>query len=269
MAFVGVGPDSQPRTTVLEYARARGLSTGLVTTTYLTDATPAAFATHFPARDHLEIAKQMAAERITVLMGGGREKFSDTQADGSPSPLDRMRDHYAYVESAAALGRLDLDTVTTLLGLFSDGDMALAPDRSPSLADLTRTALAVLDHNPRGFFLLVENEETDTQAHHNEPYSVIASEMLAFDDAIRVAVEYRVRQPNALILVLGDHETGGLALMQDDEGRPRLRYTTTGHTAEMVPVFAQGPSAERFGGLLGNDAVGRNLIALIKRGGGT
>jgi alkaline phosphatase len=269
MGAVGVGPDSVELMTVLEHARERGLSTGLVTTTRLTDATPAAFATHWPARNHFEIALQFAAQEITVLLGGGRATFTRVPDDGSPTILSRMLARYRYVESAEALDRLDLDTVPALLGLFADTDLPLAPDRQPSLATLTDAALTVLDRNPRGFFLMVENEETDTQAHHNEPYSVLKEEMLALDDAIRVAAEYRARQPNTLIIVVGDHETGGLSLVQDDDGQPQLRYITPGHTAALLPIFAHGPSAQRFGGLIRNDEVGRNLIALVRRGGGT
>jgi alkaline phosphatase len=269
MRAVGVGPDSARRTTVLEYARQRGLSTGLVSTTRLTDATPAAFATHWPNRDHYEIARQFATQDITVLLGGGREGFARIPDDGPPSPLDRMRGRYVYVESADGLERLDPDTVTALLGLLAEADLPLAPERRPSLADLTRTALTILDRNPRGFFLMVENEETDTQAHHNEPYAVLEAEMLALDDAIRVAVDYRARQPNTLIVVVGDHETGGTALVQDDDGAPGLRYITPGHTAALIPIFAHGPSAQRFGGLIRNDEVGRHLIAIVQRGGGT
>ena len=269
MKAVGVGPDTLPRTTVLEYARERGLSTGLVTTTYVTDATPAAFATHWPNRDHLEIARQMSAQQLTVLLGGGREMFDYATEDGSPNPLTLMRSRYTYVETPEAFATLDLDTVSALLGLFAQRDMELAPDRHPSLAEMTRTAIAMVDRNPRGFFLLVENEETDTQTHHNEPYDTVAAEMVALDDAIRVAMEYRARQPNTLILVTGDHETGGLSVLDDEDGRPRLRYTTLGHSANMVPIFAHGPSAERFGGLLTSDEVGRHLIAIVRRGGGT
>ncbi len=269
MGAIGVGPDSARRTTVLEYARERGLSTGLVSTTRLTDATPAAFATHWPSRDHYEVAGQLATQDITVLLGGGREMFTSVSDDETPSPLDQMRDRYVYVESADELERLDPDTVTALLGLLAEGDMPLAPERRPSLADLTRTAISILDRNPRGFFLMVENEETDTQAHHNEPYPVLEAEMLALDDAIRVAVDYRARQPNTLIVVVGDHETGGMALVQDDEGAPELRYITPGHTAALIPIFAHGPSAQRFGGLITNGEVGRHLIAIVQRGGGT
>lgn len=265
MGALGLGPDLTARTTVLEIAQARGMATGLVTTTRLTDATPAAFAAHYPARDHLEVARQLAAHRVTVLLGGGREIFSLAPAADSATALDVMRQRYTYVETADQLAEVRPDAVRSLLGLFADGDMALAPERSPSLADMTRAALAVLDREPSGFFLLVENEETDTQAHENQAFAVLAAEMQALDEAIAVAVEYQRHHPETLIVVTGDHETGGVAVHVDSTGAPALRYTTRGHTAGLLPLFAHGPGADRFRGLLPNDAVGRRLRELVER----
>ena len=265
MGAVGVGADSLPRTSALEFAQQRGMSTGLITTTRLTDATPAGFAAHYPRRDDVAIAAQMAVKDVTVLLGGGRDAFGTARLDSATTALAAMRRRYAYVETADQLAALDVDTVPRLLGLFAEADMPLAPLRSPALAEMTQTALEILDRNPRGFFLLVENEETDTQAHHNEPYDVIAAEMLDLDAAIRTALAYRERHPETLIVITGDHETGGLSVLANDEGNPELRYTTAGHTAGMLPIFAVGPGAERFGGMHANDEIGRRLIESVRR----
>lgn len=263
---VGVGPDSQPRQTVLEAAKERGLSTGLVTTTLLTDATPAAFTSHVAGRRNpVEIAAQMAIAGVDVLLGGGRVVFQRVMTRDSVLLLDAMRRRYTYVSSADSLKALRLNRVRALLGLFAEGDMDLGFARSPSLADMARAALEVLDQNPRGFFLLVENEETDTQAHRNQPYDVIAAEMVTFDDAVHVALEYQEQHPETLLVVLGDHETGGLALQPDSLGAVVTMYTTTGHTAELVPVFARGPRAERFAGIITNSRVGELLHAAVRR----
>jgi alkaline phosphatase len=266
MGAIGVGPDSQPRPTVLEVAKQRGLSTGLVTTTLLTDATPAAFAAHAVGRSNpVEIAAQIALAGVDVLLGGGRMVFERVLTRDSVPLLDALRRRYTYVDSGDSLKALRLNRVRALLGLFAERDMALGFARSPSLADMTRAALEVLDQNPQGFFLLVENEETDTQAHRNQPYEVIAAEMVAFDDAVRAALAYQNRHPQTLLVVLSDHETGGLALQPDSTGAVVAAYTTTGHTAALVPVFARGPRAERFGGIIPNARVGELLLAAVRR----
>jgi alkaline phosphatase len=187
-----------------------------------------------------------------------------TTEDGTPL-LETMLPNYSYVTSAESLEALPLDRVRRLLGLLADQDMDLGFARSPSLADMTRAALEVLGRNSQGFFLLVENEQTDTQAHRNQPYDVIAAEMITFDEAVRVGLEYQARHPETLLVVLGDHETGGLALQPDSLGNVVAMYTTTGHTAELIPVFARGPRAERFAGIITNARVGELLHAAVRR----
>jgi len=259
---VGIGPDSQPRTTVLELAKRRGMSTGLVTTTQLVDATPAAFAAHVTSRGRAgEIARQMATHDVTVLLGGGRRVFANTHFPDGQSVLDSLRRRYTYVEDDSGLAALRTDTVSRLLGLFAAGDMPVARERRPTLATLARTTLAVLDQNPRGFFALIETEETDTQGHRNAPFGVIAREMEAFDETVRVGLAYQRRHPETLVIVLGDHDTGGLAILNDStHTHPVAAYLTGDHSANLVPLFASGPGAEAFGGIIRNDRIGQLLL---------
>ena len=252
--YGGIGVDAElaPRPTVLEVAEDHGRATGLVTTTFLLDATPAAFAAHVPNRsDWAEIARQMLDQDIEVLMGDGLEWF-----DSLP-----IRERYLVVTDAAGLEAVDTDTVSRLLGLFPIDDVADPARRRPSLAEMTKTALEILDRDPDGFFLLVETEHTDHRAHDNAPLSTIQAEMLAFDEAIRVVVDYRSRHPETLIVVAGDHETGGLALVADEADSVRARYVTPGHSLELVPMFSIGPGADDLTGILSNAAVGRALLA--------
>ncbi len=93
--------------------------------------------------------------------------------------------------------------------------------------------------------------------------------MLDFDAAVAVALEYREKHPETLIVVTGDHETGGLALQYDSTRTLVARYTTGSHTAAMVPLFAVGPEAERFGGISTNARVGALLLEIVGRRPGT
>ena len=161
---IGVAADLEPRPTVLEIAEEKGRATGLVTTTFLLDATPAAFAAHVPnRRDWPEIARQMLDQDIEVLMGDGLEWF-----DSLP-----IRERYPVVTDAAGLAAVDTDQVPRLLGLFPIDAVADPARREPSLSDMTRSALEILDRDPDGFFLLVENEHTDHRAHDNAPLQMI------------------------------------------------------------------------------------------------
>lgn len=261
---LGVGPDSQPRTTALEIAQQRDMATGLITTTFVIDATPAAFAVHGLRTDFRNTARQMAAKNVTVILGGGRLVFEAVAGADSLPLLFDLEKRYTYVDTVTQFRALQPERIERLLGLFAERDMPLAPRREPSLAAMTKTALAVLDRNPRGFFLLVENEETDSRAHNNDSLHVLVSEMLAFDDAVLEGLAYQARNPETLIVVLGDHETGGFSVTTDSTGALIAGYHTGGHTAEPVPVFARGPGAEHFTGLLENQHVGVLLQAAVQ-----
>jgi alkaline phosphatase len=110
---------------------------------------------------------------------------------------------------------------------------------------------------------MVENEHIDHFGHENLPLGAIVAEVLELDRAIGVALEYRSRNPDILIVVVGDHDTGGLDLSPDSTGSLAASWGTTRHTAEMVPVFALGPGAEEFGGVRTGAEIGRALLRAV------
>ena len=320
---IGVDPDSNSVTTIVEVAQGRGMATGLVATSSITHATPAAFAAHVPNRDlEFEIARQMAAADVDVILGGGRKWFDPARRPDSLDLLSDIADRYAYVESAAELGDVETSEVRKLFGLFAVEHMPAARTRLPTLPVMTQAALEVLDHDPDGFFLMVEGSQPDWRGHDHESLGAIVAEMLDLDRAIGVALEYQIRHPETLIVVTADHETGGLAIQQAGSrrlltraavaadstvaqlveasavGDPELaaladsarwymarlsssmrsqarhmgdssalvaRYTTGNHTAQMVPLFASGPGAERFGGIKDNWRIGELLLEVVRR----
>jgi alkaline phosphatase len=276
---IGVDPDTNLVTTVLEIARERGMATGLVATSSITHATPAAFVAHVPRRSmEWEIARQIVAADVNVILGGGRRFFDPARR---PDWLDLLSDitaNYAYVETEAELRATDTSEATKLFGLFAVEAMPPAPSRSPTLPSMTEAALEVLDNDPDGFFLMVEGSQPDWRAHDNDSLEAVVAEMLDLDRAIGVALEYRRLHPETLIVVTADHETGGLAVQMAGQSdmtthAPHVgdasdlvaRYTTGSHTAEMVPLFATGPGAERFGGINDNAEIGALLMEAVRR----
>jgi alkaline phosphatase len=239
---IGVGPDSLPRPSVIDYAEDAGLATGIVTTAQLIDATPA-------------IANEMANHGIEVLLGDGQ---------GVLEANPRFGDGYTVIRDPSRLRELPLDTLSNVLGLFNTLE-ATASSRDPSLATMTAAALQILDRDPDGFFLLVETEQTDERGHDNAPLQVIAAEMAHFDEAIRRALDYQSAHPETLIVVTSDHETGGFSVFPDENDVLTGSYTTLGHTAEPVPIFAIGPGAEVFGGVQTDAEIGRHLIEHVRR----
>ncbi len=265
---VGVGPDTTAVTTVVEIAESLGWATGLVATSRITHATPASFIAHVPSRQmYDEIAVQMATSGVEVMLGGGTDYFDPAVRQDGRDLIDVLGQRGAYVASARAFRSLDLDTVSTLTGLFGRRDMAAAPTRSPSLPEMTEAALGILGRDPDGFFLMVEASQIDWRGHENARLPDLLAEIQDFDRTLQRALAYQERHPNTLLLVLADHSTGGLSIAPDSLGVLDAFYTTEGHTAELTPMFARGPGAQAFGGVMDNDRVGRILLDLVRGGG--
>jgi len=262
--FIGMGPDTVALETVLEQAAARGMATGLVATSSIVHATPASFAAHVPDRYlYEEIAAQLAGSSVNVLLGGGHKFFDPSKRDDGHdylTPLGRSR---RWATSAEDLSGDPVSGKPGLVGLFADNAMKAADEgRSPTLAEMTKAAIAVLERDPDGFFLMVEASQIDWLAHDNEPFDRIAAEVKDCDEAMHAALDYVSGRPGVLLVVVADHETGGLALLEE-AGQWKAAYGSGGHTAELVPLFASGTGSERFGGTHTIDEIGRRLAEVV------
>lgn len=210
---IGVGPDSQPRETVLEAAKKQGWATGIVVTSSVTDATPGSFVAHVPSRlMEFEIAKQMTALSPDVIMGGGTRWFAPTVRPDREDLLAKLATTHTVITDAAAFDAARDTSMKKLVGLFGVHDLPPASSRTPSLPTMTRKAIDILSRDPDGFFLMVEGSQPDWRGHNNQPIGPVIMEMLDLDAAIGVALAYQRRDPEVLILVVADHETGGLAI---------------------------------------------------------
>lgn len=219
--MVGMTSDGKPVRTAMQAAKARGKRIGLVTTAAVHDASPAAFSVHARSRREAQsIVDQYLALEPDVLMGGGRDFFlpkgkgGGKRNDGKDMIAAFAAKGYQVVQDPVALRTAK---GPRLLALFSDDDMDLEIDRDPkeepSTAEMAAAAIRVLSANsPNGFVLLIENESTDTSGHRNDA-AALMRDLWAFDDAVEVALEFQRRAPGeTLILVTGDHETGGLSV---------------------------------------------------------
>lgn len=280
--FLAVGPDSASLKTILEHARDAGYGTGLVTSTTLTHATPAAFAAHVSDRGaEAQIAEMMLATHPQVMLGGGRAFWKHRSQAGSQRQDERdliaeaRAAGYEVVQNAAELVRLDLRQPLQVLGLFADGHLPFRYDRQdeevPELAAMTRAAIEVLDHNERGFFLMVEGGRIDHACHDNDANRAVW-EAIAFDQAVAEGIQYARRRNDTLVIVVADHETGGMSVgTACYSGFPRIPlqgtfpehglrldsllcigWTTKGHSAIPVIAGALGPGSQHFRGIKEN-----------------
>lgn len=225
--IISMTPDLKPLKTILEVAKERGKSTGLITTVTITHATVATFASHIDHRKkEAEIALQYAKNKnVDVLLGGGRHFFIPKSSPGSKrkDELNLIEEFkkagYAYVKTAA---ELKATTASKILGLFAMDAMAYTIDREeipeassePTLADMTKKAIETLNKNPKGFFLVVEGGKIDWACHGNDPGTTI-QDVLAFDKAVKVGLDFLAKNPDTLVIVTADHETGGMSLITE------------------------------------------------------
>ena len=263
---IGMGPDSLPVTTVMERATERGIATGIIATSSVVHATPAAFVAHVPDRYlYEEIAAHIATSAVDVVLGGGRKFFDPSQREDGADLLALLDARWTLVRDAggltAAVGSEDVPH--RLAGLFAETALESADrDRSPTLPAMTEAALRILDRDPDGFVLMVESSQIDWLGHDNQPWERMAREVLDAEETMRVVLDYIAGHPGALFIVVADHETAGLTVVEE-EGAWSLRYASEHHTAELVPLFAIGRNAGAFGGVHRIDAIGRLLSAAV------
>lgn len=213
---ISVDPQGQAVETILEAAVESGKSSGLVATSTITHATPAVFASHVASRgDQADIAPQLL-ERVDVLLGGGKQYFLPESQGGKQKERNLIRearkDGYRVVQNKNQLKRVKSDKI---LGLFADG--AMAPElhrgetKEPSLREMTEKAIETLDRNKQGFFLMVEGSQIDWAGHaHDAAWAM--HDTAAFEQAVKAAVDFAKKDGNTLVVVAGDHETGGMSV---------------------------------------------------------
>jgi alkaline phosphatase len=210
---VGVDQWRKPCGTLLEAAKAKGMRTGVVVTSRLSHATPAAFTAHSVSRDYEDfIASQQVNQSIDVLFGGGAAIFKKYE------PVATSRG-YQIIHSAAELRQQTLRL--PVLGLFAEDHMNYEIDRNnelqPSLAEMTYLALNLLSqNNTNGFFLFVEGSRIDHAAHANDA-AAHYHDILAFNDAWEVALNFAQHDKSTMVISTADHETGGLTLARTNQ----------------------------------------------------
>lgn len=264
--MIAVSPDRQPLRTVFELADSLGMATGLVVTSSVTHATPAAFYAHTVSRDEQYlIAEQAAASGLDVIIGGGRDFFLPSGAGGRRSDdLDLVAGMRARGFTFATTPDRGADTARRLLWLLGRDGLEPAGKRPYGLADLVRSGLAVLARAQHGSFLLVEGSQIDW-AGHDKDFPQMLREVEDFDAAVGAALDFAESHPGTLVVALADHETGGLALSGKKIDASDLdgAWLVGDHTPVLVPVFAFGPGAEAFGGIHENQEVGRILFRAL------
>ncbi len=230
---IGMDKDGKPVMTVMEAARLSGYATGIVSTSPVQHATPAAFTSHVIDRDEFgDIGEQQVYQDLDVILGGGAAwlkpksknkvknddgmlKTKQISREDGENLLSTIKSHYSFASSRSGLSEARVDG--KLWGAFAEEDLAYDFDRKalkpdePTLAEMTKAAIKRLSGSGKGFFLMVEGSKVDWAAHKNDPVGMI-SEVLSFDKAVGEALEFAERDGNTMVVAVTDHGNSGLTL---------------------------------------------------------
>ncbi|WMX14785.1 alkaline phosphatase [Aureispira sp. CCB-E] len=240
--------------TILEYAEEKNWLTGIVTTATVTHATPACFYGHQPTRSRVnqKLAAEFMTKDIEVLMGGGWNYFKDG-LDGRDLIAEAQEKGYFVTDNIEQVGDYRPEKMICLISAKLPPKIEERGDFLPLAA---KKAIDILSYPKSNFFLMIEGAQIDWGGHKNES-DYIVEEMLDFDRTIQQAFDFAKKDGNTLVIVTADHETGGYSINggSKKEGKVEGKFTSDYHTATMVPIFAYGPGAESFTGIMDNTEI--------------
>lgn len=262
---IGVDTDTLIRFNLVEILSKENYMAGVISTSSITDATPAGFYGHASHRTmHYDIADWLLKSEIDFFAGGGLKYFIST--DG--------KDHFTRnnIElNTDKLKKIKKPEENRRYGflLAEDGLPTMAEGRGDFLPEATKIAIDFLSQSDSGFLLMVEGAQIDWAGHANDSEYMIG-EMMDFEAACRVAFDFAKKDGNTLVIVTSDHETGGFTLSATGERRTGTdyatitpRFATQSHSATLVPLLAYGPGAEKFRGILRNTEIFFRIIDLV------
>lgn len=219
---LNVGPDGTAHKPILQKFKEGGKSVGCVTTVPITHATPVGFCVSTKSRGSQEdIATMYLDLNFDVMMGAGLEFFS---ADKRKDKRDLFAE-FGNKGYHVARTKTEMESSMPgkhLLGVFYEDGLPFSLDQSsdaklikeiPTLADMTRKAIAQMSRNPNGFVLQVEGGKVDWGAHANDLGALIYDQ-IAFDDAIAVAIEFAEKNQDTLVIMTTDHGNANPGLIK-------------------------------------------------------
>lgn len=255
--FLSITPDGKAVPTIPEILSNKGYISGLVATSSITHATPAAFYAHIDSRyKEKEIASQLLGSPIQLSFGGGLEFFDIAKVQESNLLITDMKE----------LDGVDFLKAKKVLGLF-DEDGINRSSNKPTQLQMTKAALEFLSlkassNSCNGFFLMSEGSQIDWASHDNDAATMVV-EFKDFDQTIAMAIDFVTSNQETLLLVTADHETGGLQILSQKDDMVKVQWGTGGHTSIPVGVYAYGPGAHAFTGLMDNTDIHHMILDAI------
>ena len=249
--YLSVDKDKKELTTIFEMLDKKGYLKGIVATSSVTHATPAAFYAHIDSRyKEKEIAKQLLNSSVDIALGGGQEFFNLEEASKTHHLITKK----AFLEK-------NYDDSKHIVGLFDEDGMERGPEM-PTQREMTKYALDYLNNKCNGFFLMTEGSQIDWAGHSNDVDYMIR-EFKDFDLTIKDLINFVSNNKDTLLLITADHETGGLQLMKQKDESFEIQWVTGSHTGMSVGVYAYGPGSQNFNGMMDNTDIFYKILEVL------
>ena len=264
--WLGIDAEGRPLESLLERGAALGYRTGIVTDSYVWDATPAAFSAHLADRDDAAtLLEQLAKTDLEILVGELEDLGEGDVPEWGPS-IEILESRFRV------FGPDEESTAEFLRGMQGDAPVAaiFVEDQvtdlssTPTLPQLVGVALERLSSDERPFVLLLESEEPDSASHKADFERMIRGAQV-IEATLGIVLDFAERNSDTLVVFTSDHETGGLTLDIAGNNNATLlwRWSTTGHTGSVVPVMASGPGASAFVGAHPTWQLGERLLGML------
>lgn len=258
---VGVDVNGNPQPSLIKLAKQKGMSAGVAVTCRLWDATPADFCCHNTDRDNEdEIIADYVNCEADYVVGGGAKKF-ENRKDGRNIFKELEQKGYQVARSWEECKNLKSGKI---FAVTDSVDTPLPAERGDRLAQSSLKGIELLNQNPNGFFMMIEGSQLDDYGHFND-LDLLMQETHDFDRTVGKILEWAAKDGETLVVVTADHETGGLTLIDGDKdkGEIKCKFSTTGHSGVMVPVYAFGPGSELFTGIYENTDIFHKIKSLL------
>ncbi|WKA56593.1 alkaline phosphatase [Planococcus shixiaomingii] len=273
----------KPVANVLEGAKLAGKSTGIISTSEIQHATPAGFSAHATHRsNYQDIAEQQVYQGIDVVLGGGKESLApgaskNARVDGENLIEVIDENGYDFVETKEQLLKSSSDKIW---GSFASSALAYDFDRQetnnsePSLAEMTKKGIDTLSKDKDGFFMFVEGSKVDWAAHANDTVGIL-SDVLAFDDAVKEAVDFAKKDGNTMVIAVSDHGNSGITMgnLNTNSNYPEIPVSTYIDPLKKATMTVEGAlkqlksdrsNMEQVAGLYGLDDLTSKELDVLK-----
>ena len=288
---LGLDEDNKILENFTEIIDRYGYVSSLISTSEITHATPAAYASHVDLRWKTdEISLQMMESKVMTILGGGRHFFLPEDLGGKRTDglnlLEQMESSRTVMTEKKELDSFDYSNLGKVVGLFADEALrdkekpenhVFEPSSSEMLNFAINRSEKFNENGCKGFFIMLEGSQVDWAGHAND-LDYLKREMQDFDEAVELALDYAIQNPDTLVIATADHETGGLLIESSsptDYTAPEVKFSfNTGigygsHTGVPVPVYAYGPGSENFTGTLDNTDIFYAILEAVKMDGRT